>query len=559
VIKYRFLDTCPQGTFDLGPAPTDNPGPTSSPPPDRAAVAASRFLLIVERPRSNDPRGLFSEAVWIIFEKLGLLDYELIDWPTFRAIDPDHAPHVAIVTAPVVRGLALEDVEWLAARGAPSLIEGPWPAALDAWFGLELERDAEPRTAARVIIDDEAIAGAVSGALTGIKGPSNTGGFTGPDSIWIRERTRVARRQSDVRSRFDGVNARAREASWSLSATALETPPGTETILRWADARDPRGILMFRRGDVIVTTAEILSYLAQDYTAAAMHHEYAFSNDRHPLELILIAELLRALEAHAVSSSVAPAAARVRMAPWPRGKQYALQIRHDVDRLPSDPDFQRLLDAERRAGVGVTCCFLPKTADARTAERFEANGAEIAWHAAHLEPDGDDELRTVQTLTRRPIAGVSIHGNEGFYGWRGGAHWEIVGAMGLAYCEHLSAMRYLPSRVFKLDESAAVAPYPFVCLPHHQSLLPGGDGPQRDARDHPQSSRHPRGPTRGVAVGSRSGRLRGHDRGRRLRLVGRLARAGALPLRGALHRRGRDRDRRERGAAAAGAYVRDHR
>lgn len=212
-------------------------------------------------------------------------------------------------------------------------------------------------------------------------------------------------------------------------------------------------------GSLIVSTFAILTYVLEDYTSPYLRDVYEFSNDRYPIEFILITLLRRALTEVAEGASglsvqhgneIQSAILRLRVAPWPRGAQTALCIRHDVDRIPTPQILNTLLAAQAAKKVGVTACFLGRTAAPDVVKAFADNGAEIAYHAEYLEPSGRQELAKIADVKRGRVYGCSVHGNAGFYGWRGVANWEAYQQMGFTYAENLSSMRYLPSRFSSL-------------------------------------------------------------------------------------------------------------
>lgn len=442
--------------------------------PDVSALA--RFVIVRPLASSNAAEGRCSQAIWVVLEKFGLPDYTVVTWPDYRASCTRRGPHVVLLTAPAVAELSAAELMALEEAAAPILVEGPWPASLDRWAGLAIDRDGPVRTAAPMRVLDGSLGALLTAKLSGIKTPSNSGAFTGLDGLAVRERVFVSRRQSETVSAHAGANPLARQPSWGLRRTGAtggtDDRRHPEPMLCWGDEADG-GVLLARRGRCRLMPWSLFSYLAEDYTAPAMHHCYAFSDDRYPLELMLIAELRRALreafaDREAVSPTAAACVAGLRLAPWPNGRQYALTVRHDVDRRPSGPWFKRLLEAERETNVGVSCYFLPSTAEPKAMQRFAESGAEIAWHMAHLEPDGPSELGAIiRHGYPRPV-GFTVHGNAGFYGWRGAACWTEAERLGMAYAEHLSAMRYLPSRVFSIGEDGPV-PYALICPSHHVS------------------------------------------------------------------------------------------
>ncbi len=435
---------------------------------------SNRFTLVSAAAASAE--GRCSEAIWIVLEKLGFADFD-------RRVAADTGPivaapgrviivtHAALLTADVTP--ALID-QWRNA-GATVFLEGPWPSSWDAALGASIDRAAGPRTDAGWVIRDEALEARVHAALDGMKNPSASGAYEGPASLVIRDRSRSARRQSEHQSAFADVNLEAATPSWFLRPSAPLDDGGLTPLLSWRrEGGVDGGDLLYRGENLLVSSWAMLSYLAQDYTAPALHHSYEFSSDRYPLEFVWMSLLLDGLRA------ADPTAGSVRLAPWPDGAQYALTIRHDVDRRPRDPEFGELLEAEERAGVGVSCYFLGKTAEPETIRRFAEIGAEIAWHSEHLEPDAAEEIEAIAQHVAIDVVGSTVHGPEGYYGWRGAANWEVAERLDFDYAEHLSSMRYWPSRVFRLDDEGGIRPYPFIALPHHVSLDAKGGAAYRE-------------------------------------------------------------------------------
>ncbi len=429
-----------------------------------------RFHIVYSPDTKGNSSGLYSQGIWIVLEKFGFLDYELLTWDAYRQRAAEGPAHVAIITAPVTRGLSDEDLDWLAGRECLVVLEGPWSADTDDWFGVQIDRSVADSHSAHLVLEDSVLVEKLTEHLLGIKGPSNMGGFVSQYSLYVRDRSRAERKQSQHVSAHAGCNSQAQIPSWCVPETSIDAPAECEVILQWREGNTPCGILMFRKGNLLVTSFELLSYLTQDYTIEDMHHEYSFSYDRYPLELILLWTLLDGLQ-ETYSGLEAPGnMMAMRVGPWPNGRQSVLTVRHDVDRTLWGLKFRSLLNRERKAGAGVSCYFLSSKVKRKLVKIAEACGAEVAYHSMNLEPDGDKEIQAIEKVSTQKVCGSTVHGTAGIYGWRGAANWEIASRRGFDYCEHLSSMRYFPSRVFKLDQCQQIEPYRFVALPRHMSF-----------------------------------------------------------------------------------------
>lgn len=460
-------------------------------PDSNAARFRERFLVLVPDDAAGSVEVGYAHALPIIFEKLGFLDIATCPLSEYQAnAQAGPLPHVLLLPNATVNALSVSDIESLRQDGVILFAEGPWPASWDQWLGITIDREAPGQTDIAYAVDDRSLRDRMDRFLRGMKNPSFSGAYESADSLAIKARRRVTRRQSETVSRYADVNLSTEIPAWSIrptqrlhaadadTANANKSSLKLQTLLSWGSAEstmrsgEPRGHLLLRDGSFFLSSWQMLSYLAQDYTAAAKHHVYSFSNDRYPLEFLLFQMLIDALgeQWERLLGVGMGGLAGIRLAPWPAAAQYALTVRHDVDRLPKEPSFSQLLEAERRSKVGVSCYFLKSTADREVMRRFADNGAEIALHTAHLEPEAEAEISAITTHGFPQPAGFTVHGNQGFYGWRGAAMWEQAQHLGMSYCEHLSSIRYWPSRVFKLDDDGRMQTYAFVALPHHVSL-----------------------------------------------------------------------------------------
>ncbi len=443
-----------------------------------------RFYILTQSnfPQSNPYKlGRYSEGFSILLEKFGLMDYSQISWPAWEELDKISRPAVFIVPAKIARQLTPQDLQKMAKSGIDWFVEGPWNPDCDPWFGLRCTAK-ENRTDVSVTLSDNGLRDRISALLHGIKTPSNSGGFVDCETLAIRDRIRVHRHQSDFETTFAGINSSAAKPSWCIPTTEGSLAPHQQVLVREKNTTGANGLLLFRQDNLLVSTFEFISYLIQDYTSEVLQQQYAFSDDRYHWEVLLITELLGSIRKQVLDSGDSSLCdlASLRLCPWPYGKQYALTVRHDVDRIPREsemPLFDGLLAAEKESMVGVSSYFLPTTADKSTIRKFESIGAEIAYHSAYLEPDGEAEIKKIQQYAQNKIKGTTVHGPRGFYGWRGAANWELAAKFDFEYCENLSAMRYFPGRAFKDTEENPLEYYPFVCLPHHLSF-------DRDRKNH---------------------------------------------------------------------------
>ncbi|WP_114591068.1 hypothetical protein [Euzebya pacifica] len=399
----------------------------------------------------------YSCGIWVVLEKHGFLD--VTEGPVSGA--PQREGACAVVTAAAASSMSLAALAVLRAAHPVVVVEGPWSSALADVIGTCGEVVAARGS---VRVEDEALRSELEGWLVGSWTPSYSGASSRELTLAMTPRVQRPHRQSDVADPMHEELVGAVPADpWSIRATTL--PDHFEVVA--SVAAQP---LVAEAPGLVLLPQPLLSYIVEDHSARVLHDVYEFSNDRFAFELLLLQVLTRAMTGQG--------AIVARIAPWPAGKDYALTIRHDVDRLPDEEVLESVLRLEAQSGAGVSAYFQSRTADAIVVDRFAENGAEIGWHVAQLYPDGEDELRQITGLGH-DVRGVTVHGNQGNYGWRGLPNWRRSELLGMAYCENLASTRYLPSRAFDLADGLAGG-REILVLPHHHSLDRGLNGTYRD-------------------------------------------------------------------------------
>ncbi len=216
--------------------------------------------------------------------------------------------------------------------------------------------------------------------------------------------------------------------AWTASPYSFQpyTARGSEPLVTLLVGEEER-LAIWRQGRVIATSFQLLSHLVHVHTVEPLREPFsAFrSGDAIVLEYLLMRALGSALaEGDPQMASVAT---------WPWDVRYALTIRHDVDRVLDQHDFQRLLEFERTGGLAVSWFWLPDRLEPKQLATLEAEpGHEIGLHAVRLDQK-HQELNQVGKPLASPIVGEAIHGSGD--GWLG--HLSVRAAMdaGLLYTE----------------------------------------------------------------------------------------------------------------------------
>ena len=227
--------------------------------------------------------------------------------------------------------------------------------------------------------------------------------------------------------------------------------------------RDMDGAAMVvRDGRLCASAVPLLAWIAQIYATP-------------PLDETFVNRPMRAakcLESWLIElfASLAASAGRplLRVARWPFGKAFACTIAHDVDRIPGDAEFDRLLDWERRKGLKSSWYWVPSRLDPRRMERIVEAGFEIGLHAI-LAARKHEEAAAIAAATPAAAAvrGETLHGGHGADYWRGAAGVMQAHACGFAYTEHSPTAHDLPDTGFAvLRPDGGVEAVPIIGLTH---------------------------------------------------------------------------------------------
>ena len=395
----------------------------------------------------------YSSGFWVILEKHGFLD--VTDGPLAAGTPPGRGGGCGIVTTAAARTLGGEQLTRLRSAHAVLVVEGPWAACLAPQIGSTSASPMADRGGVSVL--DDGLRHDLRTWLLNTWTPSYSGATRESLDLALTPRGQRPHRQSDVHDPLsDRLSPHVPPAPWGVHH--VEMPAEARVVATVAG--EP---MVAELGNLVLVPQPLLSYLGEDHSARVLRDVYEFSNDRFGIELLLLRVLTRAVKAKGEPV--------IRVRPWPAGHDYAFTIRHDVDRPPRPDVLERLIASEVSAGAGVSAYFQSRTAAPDLVERFAGIGAEIGWHVAQLLPGGVDELQAIQRLGHE-VVGVTVHGNQGNYGWRGLPNWRHYEAHGMSYGENLSSARFMPSRTFDLEDGAAVG-RDLLALPHHHSLDQG--------------------------------------------------------------------------------------
>ena len=243
----------------------------------------------------------------------------------------------------------------------------------------------------------------------------------------------------------EGINtALAPAEAWYRTGDmdgAFAQPPGQVLARRAADG----AAMVVRHGRFCASSAPLLGWLAQAYSTPPL--DGTFLN--RPMRAV------KRLESWLMDLLVGLAADAgrplLRVAAWPSGKAFACTIAHDVDRIPTDADFERTLGWEQQKGLKSSWYWISSRLDSERMERVAAAGFEIGLHAI-LAARKREELASLAALTPigSPIRGETMHGGPGADYWRGAASVLQAHACGFSYTEHCPTAHDLPDTGFAI-------------------------------------------------------------------------------------------------------------
>ena len=236
--------------------------------------------------------------------------------------------------------------------------------------------------------------------------------------------------------------------------------PAWLDVIAWRTA-DGAPVVM-RRGRLCVSAVPLLSLVCQTYAAPPLDGTF-LNRPMRPIKRleVWLLRVLFDLAAHRGRGLV-------RVAPWPAGKAFACTITHDLDRIPTPPDFARLLEWERSAGLKSSWYWIWTRTDRQLMEQIAAAGFESGLHAV-LAARKQVEAHSLAAMmpAGASIRGETLHGGGGGDHWRGAASVLQAHAAGLSYTEHCPTAHDLPDTGFAvLHADGSVVTIPIVGLTH---------------------------------------------------------------------------------------------
>ena len=449
----------------------------------------------------RERRVAWATALPVVLEKHGYLDVASCAAEDAPAAIASGAPAVVVVTRLAPEQWTDELVATLLAGPFAVLCERP-PAALHAALGIATAAPAphEGRLVACAPGFERAVRERAGAAAAKIAGPISHPVPIDPALLWPATGAPIAP---------------DRAAAWNApgwSAERWSVDAATTVLAEWQSGAGGASAAVVRRGRMAATAVELLAYLAQAHSGAP----YDGPEHRNwPRTLAAEAMLLELID----SLHAAAGASRVRVLPWPRDVRWALNVRHDVDRLPARGDLRRLLARHDAAATRATLYVRPRhlTADraflARAAVRrllghgagepprrpggapylgpgaparalrstLASLGHELALHSEGVWDGGDAEVDAFAAAFGRPPAGSCSHGAPDCFRFQGAPNVLWADAAGLDYTELILHTHLQPHRFPALAADGTITVLRTLCLPHHESFDRPGSAPPTGA------------------------------------------------------------------------------
>ena len=424
-----------------------------------------------------DGEACWSAGLDVVLEKHGYLDVTVCGQDALSSPQLFATPRAVLVSALGSRAWSASAAHAAMSGPAQTFVEGPLPPQVRAVIGLTttpapLDRAGILEVADRSLLARAAMFGAPAGGRMGC-GTSSTVDIV-PQLHWSRNATiAITALQADA----------WRRPGWH--ATEIGPLPDEADVLATfaprGDKRDRRPAII-RRGCLTAAAVGLLSFIAQAHTSEPYRAgEWRTSPPTVGLEFALLALLDDLLARAGVE--------RVRVLPWPRYVNWALSIRHDVDRLPSSDEVDDVLRRHHDAGTRATWYWRARHLaggghgdPAATLRRVATTrGHEVALHTEQLWcAAACEERRRVQRALRAPLRGSCAHGESTCFRYQGAPNVLAAAHAGLSYTETLQHQHMHPHRFLALGTDGVVAPVDVVCLPHHVSFDVGtGHGEHR--------------------------------------------------------------------------------
>ena len=208
---------------------------------------------------------------------------------------------------------------------------------------------------------------------------------------------------------------------------------GWDVLLAFTATDEPA---LLQRGMTVVSSFPWLAWVIHYYTIGPLPESYDMARtlgfSANEELLVLCIERLVRLAARPVP----------RLAPWPWGYDYVLSIRHDVDRIPEAPVFERLMDFHRSERLGVTWFWLPWRLDREKMRAQLDAGHEIALHSVR-SLEKREECEAIAEESGAKVVGEAYHGSAADFLLGAPSAMESIRA-GLSYSELAPNMKLFP-------------------------------------------------------------------------------------------------------------------
>lgn len=399
--------------------------------------------------------GYFSSAFDTILEKHGILDFcraspDILDQPADLRCYP-----VLLIAWMPPRFWKLSYLRSLWEYDGVVILEGPFPEFLEEYVGVERISRIREYAGCLEWRGPEMEEG-IREHLQALVGNEKSIPVE-PKMVATRPMPRPRRRPWNIRLGFQSQTPGMSEATsehakrWAAPPYWIEpyTTRGAEVLATLALAEGLETAAVVRQGRVLATTFQTLSYLVHFHTMHPLKEPLLACETRPAiaLEKLFINQMVR----HAASNDVPI----LQVAPWPDGKQFAITVRHDVDRIPPPNKVREIFEIQRGHALRGTWCWIADRLDARLIRTVESEGDEVALHAFSLGRK-QEEVSVLRSLVSKQeeVLGETVHGGGGS-GWLGAP--SVVGAAeaGLRYTEFLP-LQLLPTQFLILDSDGKV-------------------------------------------------------------------------------------------------------
>lgn len=244
--------------------------------------------------------------------------------------------------------------------------------------------------------------------------------------------------------------------SWYSSNISIShyIPVQCESIADIHFSSGETGTGLFKYKNILGVTFPLLSHLVHHHTVHPLSESFL---DCPNIEILVLENMLFFVLFRECQHKESPL---ISLAPWPHGNKFCLSIRHDVDRIPEDEVFKKVLAFEKNHNLGVSWFWIPNRTKPTYMKAIASQKGENALHAMQLDKK-IDEVKAVSKASEYnlEIAGENMHCGGGGDGWIGPASVLAAKSAGLSYTELVLSIYDFPYAgmpVIKEDGSVAV-------------------------------------------------------------------------------------------------------